>query len=122
MVDNQGGWQFDDLAWSYEMKAETWRNGKWYATFDDPGGVKALQYLKNLRWKYHVLESKVLETVNSDEQLAGTNNLGMYLRTPGYQNTSVQNYHMAVNGAGEGAYGAFVAEGSGAASAGLARH
>lgn len=101
-IDNQGGWQFDDIAWSYGMKAETFKNGKWYATFDDPGGVKALQYLKNLRWKYHVLEPNILETVNNAEQLAGTNNLGMYLGTPGYQNTSIQNYHMAVNGAGEG--------------------
>ncbi len=101
-TDNQGGWQFDDIAWSYGMKAETKVKGKWEATFDDAGGVAALQYLKNLRWKYNVLEPNVLETVTSAEQLAGTNSLGMYLGTPGYQNTSIQDYHMAVNDAGEG--------------------
>lgn len=101
-TDNQGGWQFDDIAWAYGMKAETRIKGKWYATFDDPGGVKALEYLRNLKWKYHVLEPNILETVTSAEQLAGTNQLGMYLGTPGYQNTSIQDYHMPVNDAGEG--------------------
>lgn len=101
-TDNQGGWQFDDIAWAYGMKAETKVKGKWEATFDDAGGVAALQYLKNLRWKYNVLEPNVLGTVNNAQQLAGTNDLGMYLGTPGYQNGSIQNYHMPVNDAGEG--------------------
>lgn len=58
---NYGGWMFTPLAWSFGtefMKKD--ENGKWKATFNSPECEAALQYVKDLKWKYDVLPSNAL--------------------------------------------------------------
>ena len=58
---NCGGWYFTPLAWSFGtefMKKN--EDGKWIATFNSPECIAALQYIKDLKWKYDVLPSGVL--------------------------------------------------------------
>lgn len=58
--DRFGGWLFMPIAWSYgvEFMRED-ENGRLYASFDTPECVAALQYMKDLKWKYNaVLEQK----------------------------------------------------------------
>lgn len=58
---NVGGWLFTNLAWSYGtefMKQDA--DGKWKATFNSEECVKALQWVKDLKWKYDVLPSNTL--------------------------------------------------------------
>jgi len=52
---NQGGWQFMNIAWSFGANFEEKVDGKWKAVFNSPEGVAALQYVKDLKWKYDVL-------------------------------------------------------------------
>ena len=55
-ANNNGGWQFTQIAWSYGadfMKQDS--NGKWKAVFNSPEAAAALQWIKDLKWKYDVL-------------------------------------------------------------------
>lgn len=58
---NNGGWHFTQLAWSYGVNfMEKGNDGKWKATFDTPEAVAALQWLKDLKWKYDVLPANTI--------------------------------------------------------------
>lgn len=53
---NCGGWMFTNLAWSYGVDfMEYTEDGKWKATFDTEECAQALQFIKDLKWKYDVL-------------------------------------------------------------------
>lgn len=51
-----GGWLWQNIARDYGCNFEQVAGGKTTATLDTPGCVAALQFLKDLRFKYHVLE------------------------------------------------------------------
>ena len=58
--NNCGGWIFTNIAWSFGvnfMKAND--DGTWTATFDTPEAVEALQFIKDLKWKYDCVPSNV---------------------------------------------------------------
>ncbi len=60
-INNQGGWRFTPIAWSYGvefMKQDA--DGKWQATFNTPEAVAALQWLKDMKWKYNAIPENVL--------------------------------------------------------------
>lgn len=60
-ANNQGGWMFTCVAWSFGaefMKQD--ENGQWKATFNSPEAAEALQYIKDLKWKYDVLPANTL--------------------------------------------------------------
>lgn len=55
-ANNNGGWLFTQVAWSYGTKfMEKGSDGKWKATFNSPECAEALQWIKDLKWKYDVL-------------------------------------------------------------------
>lgn len=55
-TNNVGGWQFLNIAWSYGVEFEKQRDdGSWEATFDTPEAREALQFIKDLKWKYNAL-------------------------------------------------------------------
>lgn len=77
---NYGGWMFTPVAWSFGtefMKKD--KNGKWKATFDSEECAAALQYIKDLKWKYDVLPENTL--INGDEyyKLFSTGNAAMLI-------------------------------------------
>ena len=51
----EGGWTLTDLIYQAGGECEVYENGKWKAVFDSPEAVTALQFLKDLKWKYDVL-------------------------------------------------------------------
>lgn len=54
--NNVGGWLFLNIAWSYGVEFLVQNDdGTWKATFDTPEMREALQYIKDLKWKYDVL-------------------------------------------------------------------
>ncbi|MEG2584512.1 MAG: extracellular solute-binding protein, partial [Oscillospiraceae bacterium] len=57
---NQGGWLFMNIAWGFGAEFEKKNENKWIATFNSPEGVEALQYVKDLKWKYNVWTDNVL--------------------------------------------------------------
>lgn len=78
-TSNQGGWMFTNLAWSYGADFEEQVDGKWTAIFDSDEAVAALQFLKDLRWKYDVLPDNTLVNLNDFQNLYGTDQVGMGL-------------------------------------------
>ena len=63
---NSGGWIFTSIAWSFGvdfMKKDS--DGKWKATFDTKEAAQALQFIKDLKWKYDVLPANTL--INGEE-------------------------------------------------------
>ncbi|MHB1627684.1 MAG: ABC transporter substrate-binding protein [Bacilli bacterium] len=96
-TNNQGGWEFLNIAWSYGARFEKQVHGKWTATFNSPQAVAALQFVKDLRWKYNVVEPDVLHSINTGFRLFGTNQAAMMFGTPDWFSIPIQSYHMSRN-------------------------
>ncbi|MFC3803067.1 ABC transporter substrate-binding protein [Cohnella sp. GCM10012308] len=75
--NNQGGWFFMNIAWAYGADFETQDNGKWKAVFNSPEAVEALQYVKDLKWKYDVLPANNLVDTNDLLMQFGTDQVAM---------------------------------------------
>lgn len=58
-TQNQGGWLFMNIAWSYGVEFIEEVNGKKTAVFNTPECVAALQYIKDLKWKYDALPEEI---------------------------------------------------------------
>ena len=76
--NNCGGWHFMNIAWSFGTVFEKKIKGKWTATFNNPEGVAALQYLKDLKWKYKVLPDTALVDWAGGQQIFATNQGAMF--------------------------------------------
>ncbi|THF73747.1 type 2 periplasmic-binding domain-containing protein [Cohnella fermenti] len=75
---NQGGWMFTNIAWSYGADFEEQdASGKWKAIFNSPEAVAALQYVKDLKWKYDVLPDNNLVDTNDLLMMFGADQVGM---------------------------------------------
>lgn len=77
---NMGGWIFMPIAWSFGVEfMKQNKDGKWEATFNSPEAVEALEYIKDLKWKYDVLPSNTL--IDSEEyfKVFATGNAGMLI-------------------------------------------
>lgn len=60
-ANNNGGWIFTSIAWSYGVDfMEQQEDGTWKATFNTPEAEQALQFIKDLKWKYDVLPANAL--------------------------------------------------------------
>jgi ABC-type glycerol-3-phosphate transport system substrate-binding protein len=93
--NNQGGWQFMNIAWSYGAEFEMQVNGKWQAVFNSPEAAQALQYVKDLKWKYNVLPDNVLVDLSDMYRLFGTDQVGMSLAAADGMNVPVNDYKMS---------------------------
>lgn len=82
-TNNCGGWHFLNIAWSYGvefMKQD--ENGKWKATFNTPEAVEALQYVKDLKWKYNALPDNSVIDQNEAHKLFATGQVAMIFEGP----------------------------------------
>lgn len=77
---NCGGWHFMNIAWSYGVEFMEEQDGKWKAAFDTQECYDALQYVKDLKWKYDVLPSNTFAAMGDIETLWSTDQLAMYFR------------------------------------------
>jgi len=77
---NSGGWIFNPVAWSFGVDfMEQDADGNWQATFNTPEAVEALQFIKDLKWKYDILPNNTL--INGEEMYKtfATGNAGMLI-------------------------------------------
>lgn len=95
--NNTGGWLFTNIAWSFGVDfMEQDKDGKWKATFNTKEAVEALQFIKDLRWKYDVLPAGALVDQKEQIKLYATGEAGMALAA-GSSSASVAPYEMDVN-------------------------
>lgn len=94
-TNNLGGWKFMNIAWSYGVDFMKQENGKWISTFDTPECVEALNYVRDLKWKYHVLPDNVLIGDSDLNKMFGTEQLGMaFDSTESSMSAYIKNYDM----------------------------
>lgn len=90
-AENYGGWYFTMVAWSFGADfMEKDENGKWKATFNTPEVAEALQWYKDLKWKYDVLPSNVLVTKDELYKSFGVGNAAMLFAGGGIPSTVVK--------------------------------
>lgn len=80
---NMGGWILTNIAWSFGvdfMKQD--KNGKWKSTFNCDEMVDALQWVKDLKWKYDVLPSDTNLDFSNMEKTFATGGAAMILAAP----------------------------------------
>lgn len=77
---NVGGWIFTSVAWSYGVDfMEKDSDGAWKATFDTPECVEALQYIKDLKWKYDVIPANTIVDYSEMYKVFATGGAGMLI-------------------------------------------
>lgn len=95
-MKNHGGWFFMNILWAYGADMMKEKDGKYVATFASKNGVKALQYIKDLKWKYDVLPSSDLIGLAEIEEQFATGNLAMMIDIPGQFNNMVTKYNFDI--------------------------
>ena len=79
-ANNNGGWIFTCLAWSFGTEfMKQGSDGKWKATFNSPEAAAALQWIKDLKWKYDVLPSNALIDGTELYKVFGTGEAAMLI-------------------------------------------
>ena len=92
-TNNTGGWQFMNIAWSYGVDfMEQQSDGTWKATFNTEEMVQALQFVKDLRWKYDVITSNILVNQEEQQKVFATGGAGMMIAAPAAK--AMANYEM----------------------------
>jgi len=79
-IKNSGGWLFTPIAWSYgvEVVKEN-EDGTYTATFDSPEAVAALQFMKDLKWKYDLIPEDTIIDNTRKKELFGTGATAMII-------------------------------------------
>ncbi|TCL68543.1 ABC-type glycerol-3-phosphate transport system substrate-binding protein [Hydrogenispora ethanolica] len=72
-----GGWHFMNIAWSYGAEFERKVAGKWRAVFNSPAATAALQYVKDLKWRYDVLPDQTFIDWSKGQELIATGQCAM---------------------------------------------
>ncbi len=78
--DNAGGWHYTNIAWGFGATFVTQKGGKWVAQLNSAESKAALQYIKDLKWKYDVLTADPTnEDWGTGFRAIGTGAAAMYI-------------------------------------------
>ncbi len=99
-TNNVGGWLFTPLAWSFggEFVKEN-EDGTYTAVFNSPEVAEALQFVKDLRWKYDVLPQDSLVDYDKRYQMWATGEAAMLIDEHGASRYALK-YDMDINNMG----------------------
>lgn len=96
-ANNAGGWFFTNIAWSFGVDfMEQREDGTWEATFDTPEAVEALQFIKDLKWKYDIFTNNTLIPQEEYYKEYAVGNVGMIM-SPGDISNSIKKYAMPID-------------------------
>ena len=94
-MNNQGGWQFLNVAWGYGADFEKQgEDGNWTAIFNSPEAVEAMQWVKDLKWEHDVIPANPLLEGEDVDQFFASDQLGMKLRDFGNFASLVRDFGM----------------------------
>ena len=65
--ETYGGWLFTNIAWNFGCVGENAleyqdEDGRWVCNFTSPECIAAMQYIRDLRWKYNILNADTTTT------------------------------------------------------------
>ncbi len=96
--DNAGGWHFTQIAWNFGAKLQLQKNNKWYANLNSPEVISALNFVRDLKWKYNVLtDDPTSEDWGSGFEAIATGRAAMYLGAQDAVNQPTQVYGMSLD-------------------------
>lgn len=83
-TNNCGGWQFLNIAWAFGVEdfCVQREDGTWEAAFDNQAARDALQYLKDLKWKYNALIDDTVISQDDMYKYFGSGQAAMMMREP----------------------------------------
>jgi len=84
----RAGWHFLNWGWQGGGEFMKKQDGKWKASFNEPGVVRALQFIRDLRWKHDVLQANVLDDDTDISQAFAAGRVGMFIG-PANENTVI---------------------------------
>jgi ABC-type glycerol-3-phosphate transport system substrate-binding protein len=89
-------WHFLNWAWQAggDFERQDPQTGAWRAVFDEPPVVRALEFLKDLRWKHDVLQRNVLAGNDEIQQGFASGRVAMCLQAPETIQSLVHKFHM----------------------------
>lgn len=94
---NAGGWLFTPIAWSYGVDfVKENEDGTYSAVFDSPEAVSALQFMKDLKWKYGIVPEDTLIDNSRKKELFATGGAAMIIDNGGGV-TQFNAYDMDIN-------------------------
>ena len=92
-ANKSGGWLFTCLAWSFGADfMEKDLDGNWKATFNTPEAIAALQFVKDMKWKYDILPSNTLIDSGEWQKIFGTGTAGITFAAGEYPSSAVYKY------------------------------
>lgn len=90
---NCGGWIFMNIAWSFGANFEEKQSdGSWKAIFDTPQFKEAIQFVKDLRFKYNALPDNKVIDLEEYRKLFGTGQVAMIINSPDGVSTMARKY------------------------------
>ena len=101
-MNNMGGWHFMNIAYSFGAEFEEQdENGKWHAIFNSPECEAALNFVKDLKWKYDALPDNNLISITDVTKQFATDQAAMYFLAP-HDDSLTVNYGMSKDAIGIG--------------------
>lgn len=83
-MNNMGGWEFMNIAWSYGTEFMKNEDGKWKATFASDECAEALQFVKDMKWKDGTWSANALVDNEEVTRMFATDQVGMVICEPEY--------------------------------------
>lgn len=100
-TDNFGGWDFTMFAWAFGAKFITQQeDGSYKATFDTPECAQALQFVKDMKWKYNVLPELTLVDLAEQQKQVATDQAAMTFVNLSMIGSFTSTYGMDINNIG----------------------
>ena len=90
--DNAGGWHFSNIAWAFGAQLQVKDGDNWKSNLNSKEAVAAMQFVKDLKWKYDALTDEILQDWSSGMQAIGTSNAAMYFAAQDAVNVPTKDY------------------------------
>ncbi len=95
--DNAGGWHFSNIAWGFGASFVSQQGNRWVANVNSTEAAAALQYVKDLKWKYDVLTpDPTNEDWGTGFRNLGTGTAAMYIGAQDAVNQPTVNHGLPV--------------------------
>ena len=90
--DNAGGWHFSNIAWAFGAKLQVQENGKWVSKLNSKETVAAMQWVKDMKWKYDAVTDEILQDWTSGHKAIGTSAAAMEFAAQDAVNVPTKDY------------------------------
>jgi multiple sugar transport system substrate-binding protein len=88
------GWHFLNWGWQAGGDFEVLKDGKWTAAFGSPEVIKALQFVKDMKWKHNILQDDILCDNDDLFEQFSSGRIAMAIFTPEYLVHLIEKFEM----------------------------